>query len=96
MIHLLQESTIVDWHPELLEQAQSDSFDTDEDEGVWKNIQILSVVLPSILAKMGDYKEAIEIIKQAQTTLKYSPSTTFETQALLNLMLVSFRLHQYH
>ena len=93
LVYLLQESTIQELWPELREQALRNDFENEENKMIWMNLQILSQTVPSLLAKQGEYEQASNLINQARSMLGLSPCTA-ETQAILSLMQVSFRVHQ--
>ena len=62
LVYLLQESTVKELWPELREQALKNDFDNEENKGIWKNLQILSQIVPSLLAKQGEYEQASNLI----------------------------------
>ena len=67
MINLLQENTILEHWPELRDRASAGEFvDKDQEQEVWINLQILSKVVPSMLAKLGEYEPAARLTEQAR------------------------------
>lgn len=91
MIHILKESTIADFCPELCDSAEN--FDNKNDSEFWCNFKNLCILLPSILAKTGDYRLALKVIKDAETILKEKISAK-EAHATLTLMRISIKLHE--
>ena len=48
------------------EEASSGYFKSQESEEVWSNLQKLSIIVPSMLAKSGDFKQANDLIEQSR------------------------------
>lgn len=55
LIHLLKESTLLELWPDLRDQASAGFQAKRGGDGVWEKLQKLCIIVPSLLAKTGNF-----------------------------------------
>ena len=93
MINLLKETTIEEYFPDLQHATYVDTLQGQAEMELWTNIQNLCMLVPSVLAKIGDYKQALKVIKDAEALL-VNKNSCKDTYAIILLMGTSLKLHQ--